>query len=62
MSEPVEITEEQKKASVSIKKFYEVEPDATLVLFKLAKFAIAKPKEYAYLKKMLDKEIIKLKK
>lgn len=55
------LSDEQKKATLSIKKFYEVEPDATMLLYKLAKFAQAKPKEYAFLKTMLDKEIKKLK-
>jgi hypothetical protein len=57
---PETLTDEQKKASLSIKKFYEVEPDATMLLYKLAKFAKAKPKEYNFLKGMLDKEIKKL--
>lgn len=60
MSEETEISQEQKKAALVIKKFYEIEPDGTNVLYKIAKFAAAKPKEYAILKGHLDKELSRL--
>lgn len=65
MSEEIEkqpISEEQKRASVAIKKFYEVEPDGTNVLYKLAIFAAGRPDQYKMLKGMLNKEVLKIRK
>jgi len=53
-------SDEQKKAALAIKKFYEIEPDATNVIYKIAKFAKAKPADYKVLKGHLDKEISKI--
>lgn len=64
MSEQTKPTEEEIKkaqlAKLAVEKFYNVEPDATNVIYKIAKFAAAKPKEYAYFKSLLDTEIKKI--
>jgi len=56
--------DDEKLAAINkmvVENFYKVEPDAAILLFKITKFAKAKPAEYSHFKKLLDREIIKLK-
>lgn len=50
----------QKLARMAVEKFYLVEPDASNVLYKIARFAELDPKNYNNIKKMLDSELKKL--
>lgn len=50
----------QKLARMAVEKFYMIEPDASNVLYKIARFAELDPKNYKNIKNMLDSELKKL--
>ena len=57
MSATPEEIKQAKLNELAVRKFFDIEPDAQNVLYKIAKFALAKPDKYKIMKGMLDAEI-----
>jgi hypothetical protein len=58
---PVE-TKAALKNKLAVEKFFLIDPDPALTLYKISKFALANPEQYKIFKVMLDKEVLKIQK